>query len=104
MAAVRIQEAASHRLDEIYRYTPDRWGHEQADHYITGLFAAFDRIDNRGVMSRPIPAEFGVEGYFFRYERHFVYWRRLSNGDIGIVTIQHERMHQIDRFRGDFGP
>lgn len=26
MAAVRIQEAASHRLDEIYRYTRDRWG------------------------------------------------------------------------------
>ena len=25
-----------------------------------------------------------------------------SNGDIGIVTILHERMHQIDRFREDF--
>jgi plasmid stabilization system protein ParE len=47
--------------------------------------------------------EFGVQGYFFRYERHFVYWRRLGNGDIGIVTILHERMHQIDRFREDFG-
>jgi hypothetical protein len=23
---VRLQEAASHRLDEIYRYTRDRWG------------------------------------------------------------------------------
>ena len=31
------------------------------------------------------------------------YWRYLSNGDIGIVTILHERMHQIDRFREDFG-
>jgi plasmid stabilization system protein ParE len=37
-----------------------------------------------------------------RYERHFVYWRRLSNGDIGIVTVLHERMHQIGRFRDDF--
>jgi hypothetical protein len=27
----------------------------------------------------------------------------LGNGDIGIVTILHERMHQIDRFREDFG-
>ncbi len=103
MAAVRIQEAASHRLDEIYRYTLDRWGADQADRYITGLFEAFDRIETRGVMSRPVPAEFCVDGYFFRYERHFVYWRRLSNGDIGIVTILHERMHQIDRFREDFG-
>jgi len=39
----------------------------------------------------------------FRDERHVVYWRRLSNGDVGIVTILHERMRQIDRFREDFG-
>ena len=99
--AVRIQAAASHRLDDIYRYTRDRWGADQADRYITGLFAAFDRIESRGVVSKPIPAEFGVEGFYFRYERHVVYWRCLSKGDIGIVTILHERMHQIDRFRDD---
>lgn len=103
MAAVRVQEAASYRLDEIHRYTRDRWGAEQADRYVTGLFAAFDRIETHAVTSRPVPAVFGVEGYVFRYERHFVYWRRLGNGDIGIVTILHERMHQIDRFREDFG-
>lgn len=99
MAAVRVQEAASHRLDEIYRYTCERWGGEQADRYITGLFEAFSRVGSHGVASRPIPAEFGVEGYACRYERHFIYWRRLSNGDVGIVTVLHERMHQIDRFR-----
>ena len=103
MAAVRIQAAASHRLDEIYRYTRDRWGVEQADRYITGLFEAFDKIGTHAVASRPVPAEFGVDGYCFRYERHFVYWRRLSNGDIGIVTILRERMHQIGRFHEDFG-
>lgn len=103
MAVVRIQAAASHRIDEIYRFTRDRWGTEQADRYVTGLFEAFGKIETRGVMSKPIPAEFGVDGYFLRYERHFVYWRRLSHGGIGIVTILHERMHQIDRFRDDFG-
>lgn len=101
MAAVRVQEAASLRLDDIYRDTRDRWGIEQADRYITGLFAAFEKIESRGVVSRPVPAEFGVEGHFFRYERHVVYWRGLSNGDIGIVAVLHERMHQIDRFRND---
>jgi toxin ParE1/3/4 len=99
---VRIQEAASWRLDEIYRYTRERWGEQQAERYITDLFQAFDRIESHGVASRPVPAEFGVQGFFFRYERHFVYWRRLSNGDIGIVTILHERMHQIERLRDDF--
>ena len=101
--AVRVQTAASHRLDEIYRYTDEHWGSEQAARYLEGLFAAFGKIKDRGVTSKPIPAPFGVDGYFFRYEHHFVYWRYLSNGDIGIVTILHERMHQVDRFRDDFG-
>ena len=101
--ALRVQEAVSLRLDEIYRYTRDRWGTEQADRYITDLFAAFDRIDRHGVASRSILAEFGVEGFYFRHDQHFVYWRRLSDGDIGIVTILHERMHQTDRFRDDLG-
>lgn len=103
MSKVLIQEAASWRLDEIYRYTRERWGADQADRYITELFQAFDGIETHRTSSRPIPAEFGIEAYFFRYERHVVYWRRLSNGDIGIVTLLHERMHQIDRFRDDFG-
>lgn len=102
-AHVRVQESASYQLDEIYRYTRDRWETQQADRYITGLFAAFDGIQTRRTPSRPVPAEFGIDGYFFRYERHFVYWRRLSNGDIGIVTLLHERMHQIERFREEFG-
>jgi plasmid stabilization system protein ParE len=103
MASTRIQEAASHRLDEIYRYSRERWGEKQADRYITGLFAAFAKIESRGVVSKPVPAEFTVSGFFFRYEHHVGYWRRLSNGDIGIVTILHERMHQIGRFQEDFG-
>jgi len=100
---IRVQEAASHRLDEIYRYTRDRWGEAQAVRYVTGLFEAFERIETHQILSRPVPREFGVDGYVFSYERHFVYWRRLGNGDIGIVTILHERMHQIERFCEDFG-
>ena len=50
--AIRIQEAASVRLDEIYRYTRDTWGEAQAETYITGLFSAFEQIETRGVHSR----------------------------------------------------
>lgn len=101
MTGVRVQEAASRRIDEIYRYSRRRWGAERADAYITGLFESFERIASGDVLSRPIPASFEVEGYYCRYERHYVYWKTLSNGDIGIVTVLHERMHQIDRFRDD---
>ncbi len=102
MAAFLVQKAASHRLDEIYCYTLARWGKAKADSYIEGLFAAFEKIESHEVLSRPIPAEFGVNGFFFQYKKHFVYWKYLNNGSIGIVTILYERMHQIDRFRDDF--
>ncbi|MCY4488764.1 MAG: type II toxin-antitoxin system RelE/ParE family toxin [Deltaproteobacteria bacterium] len=103
MTSVRVQEAASFRIDEIYRYTLAHWGADQAEGYITGLFEAFEQIGTGGVRSRPIPAEFGVKGYVFRHKKHFIYWKTLRNGDIGIVTVLHERMHQIERFREDFG-
>ena len=103
MTSVRVQDAATLRIDEIYRYSLDRWGEAQANAYITGLFEAFERIADGGVASRPVPAEFGVDGYFFRYKKHFVYWKRLGDGDIGIVTVLHERMHQIGRLQEDYG-
>lgn len=102
MPKIRIHASASYQLDAIYRYTHERWGAQQADRYINGLFTAFEDIATHRTPSRPIPAEFGLDGYFLRYERHFVYWRWLDSGDIGIVTILHERMHQIDRFREAF--
>lgn len=97
-----VQEAASYRIDEIYRYSLANWGKERADSYIEGLFDAFGKIVTREILSRPRLAEFGVDGFFFRYEKHFVYWKYLTNGQVGIVTILHKRMHQIFRFKDDF--
>lgn len=102
MTQFLIQNTASFRIDEIYRYTMEQWGAAKAESYISGLFEAFKKIETHEVFSRPIPAEFGVDGFFFRYERHFVYWKYLSNGVVGIVTILHERMHQIEHFKEDF--
>ncbi len=103
MTSVRVQEAAALRIDEVYRYSLESWGEAQADAYVSGLFQAFERIATGATVSRPIPAEFGVDGCVFRYERHFVYWKRLGNGDIGIVTALHERMHRIGRLREELG-
>lgn len=97
----RIGRAANARIDDIYRSTFDRWGEAQAEHYIRALFVRFEAIADRTVPWRTIPSEFGVDGFYCRYERHFVYWRILSDGAVGIVTVLHERMHQLDRFRED---
>jgi len=97
-----ILKAAGYRLDDIYRYTLGEWGKPQTDKYIRGLFQHFTDIAEETAISRPIPAEFSVDGYVSRYEKHFVYWKTLSTGQLGIVIILHKRMHQIERFKGDF--
>jgi toxin ParE1/3/4 len=99
MSQFRIQAGASQQLDEIHAYTRKIWGQVQADRYIHGLFDLFQAIAERRTLWRPVPAEFGVTGYFCRYEKHFIYWKLLSDGSVGIVTILHERMHQMEAFR-----
>lgn len=101
MAGFRVQDRAGRRLDEIYSYTRDSWGEAQASRYVRGLFAQFDAIASRKIAWRAIPAEFGVDGFYCRHEHHYIYWRLLSDGAVGIVTILHKRMHQFDRFRED---
>ena len=104
MTRVRVQRAAALRIEEIYRYSRERWGEAQAEAYVTGLFEAFDDIATGAALSRPVPAEFGLEGYVFRYRRHFIYWKTLSDGAVGIVTVLHERMHRDARFQEDIEP
>lgn len=103
MSGYRVQSGAGDRLDGIYVYTREQWGEAQAERYIRGLFARFEAIAAREFPWRAFPAEFGVDGYVCRYEQHFIYWKLLKDGTVGIVTILHEKMHQIGRVRDDFG-
>jgi len=95
----KVENSASFRLDEIYQYTLREWGEKQAEEYIEGLFDVFQNIVKNEVLSHPIPAEFNVDGFYVKYKKHFIYWKRLQNGEVGIVTILHERMHQIKQFK-----
>jgi toxin ParE1/3/4 len=101
MNQFRVQRSAGDRLDEIYIYTRDRWGEAQADRYIKGVFTRFQAIVDREFPWRAIPADFGVSGFVCKYEHHYIYWKLLVDGSVGIVTILHEKMHQIDRFKDD---
>lgn len=98
MANYLVQKSASFRLDEIYQYTLNQWGVEKANTYISELFDTFSTIEEKKRLSRNIPSEFSVRGYYYQYKKHFVYWKYLKSGDIGIVTILHQRMHQLKQF------
>ena len=99
MAAYTLWSGASQALVDIYVYTHDSWGLAQADKYLDGFYACFAQIAAKKAMWRPIPAMFDITGYYTRYEHHYIYWKKASNGDIAIVAILRERMHQVDRLK-----
>jgi toxin ParE1/3/4 len=101
VSGFQVQRVAGDRLDEIYIYTRATWGEAQAERYIQGLFARFAAIAAREFPWRPVPAEFEVSGYVSKYEHHYIYWKVLTDGSVGIVTVLHERMHQIERLKDD---
>ena len=46
--------------------------------------------------------EFGAVGFFYQVEKHFVYLKYLHSWTVGIITVLHKSMPQIDRFKDDF--
>ncbi len=102
MSAYNLTPAAKAALTDIYVYTHQNWGEAQADKYLDGLYAVFGCIADKSVLWRPVPAEFEVDGYFTRYESHFVYWRAQKK-DMTIVAILHQAMMQGERLQSAFG-
>lgn len=103
MIGYQLLPHAKAQVDEIFDYTYQQWGEAQAVRYFRSLQLRFAAIASRQVPWRKIPEEAGVDGYYCRYEHHFIYWRVLSDGSIGIATILHERMSQAPRLRATFG-
>lgn len=65
-----IEAAANAAIDDLYTYTIERWGEEQADKYLSGLFARFEAIVSQEVLCSPVPTEFEVDPWGTRCEHH----------------------------------
>ena len=104
MTPVRLSPAADARLDEIYAYTRETWGDAQAERYIRGLFDAFAAIARREVVWAPHPRRVRP-GRLVPPATTAMSSTGCAcpTGAVGVVTILHERMHQMDRFREDAG-
>lgn len=90
--AHKILPSANERIIEIWEYTCDKWGEEQADSYITGLFNKLDEIANARHRWNPIDQEVLADVFFAKYRHHFIFFRELSDGRLGVISILHEQM------------
>jgi len=95
----RFFPRANNRLDEIWQYTVEHCDEEQAERYVRGLFSAIEEIVDRRFLWKPV-REVGFPGvFFFRFERHYIFFRELSDGDLSVITILSDRMDLPRRLR-----
>ena len=86
-----LTQKAYEDLKGIAIYTQENWGKSQRVHYVKMLDDAFHELSNN--------PEHGVkiddirEGYYkYRIGRHLIFYRMISEHDIEIVRILHQRM------------
>ena len=101
--------AANATQDRIWRDTAETWGEDQAASYILGLHAHLEKLCRTRAIWRALPSDLvlpsGIEGsvYVSRYRRHYLFFRELPSGKIGVMSILHERMDVPARLVEELG-
>lgn len=98
MTRYALSPAANVSIDEIFVYTLEQWGPDQARSYLETLFGTFEAIVEGTARSRDAKPAFGFEAQYIISGSHYVYWKHLSDGRIGITAIIHESRQQAIRF------
>ena len=97
----KIYPPARRRLIEIWHYTDKTWGEKKADKYIRGLFEAIDKAASSKYLWRKVAHEEMGDIFFIRYGRHYIFFRELSNGVLGVVNVLHDSMDIPNRLKED---
>jgi toxin ParE1/3/4 len=101
--AYKIHPKARQRLAKIWADTAKEWGEAQADHYIDTLYQAMHDLSKTPYLWRKLDHKHfkGKEVYFQRVQKHFVFFKKLPSGDLGILSVLHERMNLPARLLDD---
>jgi toxin ParE1/3/4 len=87
---VKFSRRARADIRDIWNYTADRWGREQADIYLGLIEAAVDAIVNDPKLGRP--SNDVRQGYRKHLAGSHVLFYRIRGGTILVGRILHQRM------------
>jgi toxin ParE1/3/4 len=90
VTSYRLAADADADLQNIYWFTHESWGENQAEIYINSLFATFDLLAQRPEMGR-LRTELARDIRSFTHKRHVIYYTNL-NAEIGIARVLHVSM------------
>jgi len=107
MAGYLFYPNADIAQDRIWRDTVEKWGEQQAEAYILGLHRHLQKLSATPALWRQLPRSLAVpkpldvDVWFSRYERHCIFFRKLSAERIGIISLLHESMDLPVRLADD---
>jgi toxin ParE1/3/4 len=88
----RISQAASQDIENIWRYTYEKWSMEQADRYFNLIIDEIEYLAENPKSG----VDFGnvLKGYFrSRIKSHFIFYKfNQKNEEVEIIRILHQRM------------
>lgn len=94
MASYDLTLAAEEDLRDIWRYTLETWGPEQADTYLDRLGDCLDKIGSRRAPPRSL-AQLPDELCIHRCQRHYIFWLEIDRPII--IAVLHEKMDVVQR-------
>ena len=103
MSRYVIYKPADVALDEIWQYSVKNWGEQQAETYIEGLFDTLQKAANREMFWRKLKEQTMLDAYFVKYQRHYLFFRELEDGLIGVISIIHEQRDVVSVLEKDVG-
>lgn len=99
MLEVIIRPRAERDLTEIWRFTRQRWSHEQADLYLKKLNAVIGSLAKRPQLGRP--SDNISPGLLRRpAERHVIYYR-VKEKSLLVVRVLHDAMDPVMQLAND---
>ncbi len=91
MASYRITKKAAQDLKQIWNYTFDNWTEKQADKYYKQILNQFSTIAENPATGKGYESILnGLRG--MKVKKHIIFYRQISNLEIEIERILHERM------------
>jgi toxin ParE1/3/4 len=85
-----LRQLAENDLEEIWLYTLQEWGVEQADKYIQALLSRFIWLSENPLIGKPRP-DIKPGYYSFPEGRHVIFYTLASYG-IDVIGILHQSM------------
>ena len=96
MAKLIFRQEAIDDITDIWDYTLKKWSENQADKYYGLIKTACKEIATESAIGRSYN-EINISLLGYRVGKHIIFYQNVSNDEIEVIRILHERMDLKNR-------